>query len=383
MKTIGIICEYNPFHRGHLKQFQKIKSEFGPDSAIVCLMSGNYVQRGMPAIFDKSDRAVAALACGADLVLEMPTTYVLRSAEGFADGGVQILSKCCDHLCFGSESGDTATLLSTAEALLSPSFPDALRRELDKGLSFPAARQAALKGMGASWELLCRPNDILAVEYCKALLTQNSPLLPHPIRREGGYHDTTPDLENPSATALRTLIEQGKDPSPFIPSEAHHTVHNAVVHTLTAGEKAVLYRLRTMDDQEFEALPYGSEGLWRKFMANARSLPTIEDIAVATKSKRYTRTRIDRMLLCATLGISEFMLYDAAPYVRVLGFTKKGATVLKKARTQGAFPHIGEKTAHSYESYERKWDDLYGLFAVDTESAGKMYRRRVTIKYDL
>ena len=166
MKTIGIICEYNPLHLGHKKQLDLVRSEFGPECVIVCAMSGNYVQRGAPAIIDKSLRAEAAVACGADLVIELPIPVALSSAEGFAAGGVALLSRLCDTLCFGAETADKAALLRTAEARLGPEFPPLLRRELDRGLSFPAARQAALAEMGLSGGLVTRPNDILAVEYC-------------------------------------------------------------------------------------------------------------------------------------------------------------------------------------------------------------------------
>ena len=130
MKTVGIICEYNPFHLGHKKQFDIIRQTFGPETAIVCLMSGNFVQRGAPAIFDKSFRARAAIDSGADLVLELPVTYALSSAEGFAAGGVRILSGVCDTLCFGTENGSKDSLLSTAASLLSPDFSEKLRIEL-------------------------------------------------------------------------------------------------------------------------------------------------------------------------------------------------------------------------------------------------------------
>ena len=149
MKTVGIICEYNPFHLGHAKQLRLIREQFGSDCAVVCLMSGNYVQRGFPAIVDKSLRAQAALSCGADLVLELPLTNVLSSAEGFAAGGVEILSRICDTLCFGTESGTKKSLTDTASVLLSPEFKAALMSRLDAGLSFPAARQAALETMAS------------------------------------------------------------------------------------------------------------------------------------------------------------------------------------------------------------------------------------------
>lgn len=376
MQTVGIICEYNPFHLGHQKQFDKIRAQLGQDTVIVCLMSGNFVQRGMPAVFDKSLRAQAAIDCGADLVLELPTTYALSSAEGFAAGGVEILSPFCDYLCFGCETGDTDTLMETARALLSPEFGPLLRSALESGCSFPAARQKALEQMGANSSLLESPNDILAVEYCKAILVQSSPMKPLPIRREGGYHDTEADAQNPSATALRQLIAQNENWSSFVPAPAQKVFHNAPIHTLAAGERAMLARLRTMSDNDFAALPYGSEGLWRKLMHASRSLATLEDILTATKSKRYTRTRLDRMVMCAYLGITEEILHASIPYVRVLGLRASGIPVLKKARETGLFPHTGEKTDHPYQALEQKWDDLYGLFRLETPSPAGIHNDR-------
>ena len=204
MEICGIICEYNPLHLGHQKQLSAVRQHL-PGAGVVALMSGNYVQRGAPAIFDKSLRAEAAVRAGADLVLELPITASLSSAEGFAAEGVRILSGFCSHLCFGAETGTEGSLMRTAEALLSSEFSEALRVQLDKGLSFPAARQAALGS-----DLLSNPNDILAVEYCKAILSQNVNMQPLVIRREGSYHDEMPNAENPSATALRKMIKQGK-----------------------------------------------------------------------------------------------------------------------------------------------------------------------------
>lgn len=371
MRVTGIICEYNPFHLGHQKQLRAVKE----DSAAVCLMSGNFVQRGAPAIFHKSFRAAAAIECGADLVLELPVTYALRSAEGFAAGGVEILSRFCDALSFGTESGTAQSLLSTAEALLAPNFSEKLRVQLDKGLSFPAARQAAL-----GTPLLENPNDILAVEYCKAILAQNSPLEIRPIRRGGSYHDSAPDAQNPSATAVRNLIASGGPWQDYVPEKARPYLESAGVHTLAKGEKAILSRLRTMDEAEFESLPYGSEGLWRKFMRACREQATVEEILAATKSKRYTRTRLDRMLMCAFLGISSETLNAPAPYIRVLGFNDTGREILKRARLTGTFPHVGQALEDPYWTLEQRASGLYGLFSQIPEAPGQELRQRVYIQ---
>ena len=375
MKITGIICEYNPFHLGHQKQLRMIRSICGEDSGIVCLMSGNFVQRGHPAIVDKMRRAEAAIRCGADLVLELPVTYALSSAEGFAQGGVKILSGFCDYLCFGAETADTDALTNTADALLSEDFTCQLRQFLDQGLSFPAARQAALEAMGLDVALVQSPNNILAVEYCKAIRSLGCAMQPMPIQRSGSYHDTIADAENPSATSLRSLMRSGEAWASYVPAEAAMCFAAAPLHSLGSGERAVLMRLRTMTDADFEALPYSGEGLWRKFMHAARSCATMEQILAEVKSKRYTRTRLDRMLMCAVLGITQEEMTAPAPYTRVLAFNTKGREILKKARTTGDFPNIGQPLSHPYEALETRCGDIYGLFTQETPASPGLERR--------
>lgn len=360
--NVGIVCEYNPFHRGHQKQIDLIREKIGAETGIICAMSGNYVQRGHPAIFEKSLRAEAALRCGADLVVELPVTTALSSAEGFASGAVAVLSRLCDGLCFGVEDADADLLQATAHALLSVEFPPLLRRELEKGCSFPAARQAALEAMGLSARILESPNNILAVEYCKAILRQSSPMKPFPILREGSYHAEEADCNNPSATAVRLRLEKGMDVSSYLPETAGLVFRDAPLHTLEAGQRAILARLRTMTDAEFEALPFGSEGLWRKLMHESRKQASLEAIATAVKSKRYTRSRIDRMILCAFLGITEEVLNMEIPYVRVLGFNDRGRNILNGVKKSGFFVNIGQAMDHPLWALENRWEDLYGLF---------------------
>ena len=360
--NVGIVCEYNPFHLGHRKQIDSIREKFGANTGIICAMSGNYVQRGHPAVFDKTIRAEAAIRCGADLVVELPVTTSLSSAEGFAAGGVAVLSRLCDGLCFGAETADLRQLLGTAEALLSEDFPKLLRRELDTGRSFPAARQAALEKMGLPGAILESPNNILAVEYCKAILRQSSPMQPLPIFREGSYHAKEAHFENPSATSLRIRLQNGLEISEYLPEPAGRVFAGAPIHTLEAGQRAVLSRLRTMEDAEFEVLPFGSEGLWRKLMRESRTQATLEAIAAAVKSKRYTRSRIDRMILCAFLGITAPMLEAEIPYVRVLAFNDRGREILSGAKKDGFFLNAGQPAPHPLWEMEQRWEDLYGLF---------------------
>jgi predicted nucleotidyltransferase len=376
MKIVGILCEYNPLHLGHAKQMSAVRGASPEETAIVCLMSGNFVQRGYPAVFDKMVRARAALEAGADLVLELPVQYALSSAEGFAAGAVSILGTFCDEMSFGAEHPDASALLATAKSLLSPDFSGHLRTHLDAGLSFPAARAKALRDCGADETLVTSPNDILAVEYCKAILAQNCTMRPAPIFRGGSYHDVTADPENPSATALRALIEQGGDFRPYVPTDIFE---GAAIHTLRCGERAMLSKLRTMTDAEFEALPYGSEGLWRKLLRECRQQNTLDEILTAVKSKRYTRSRLDRMVMCAFLGLTAEDLSSPAPYCRVLGFTKRGQQVLHTAKERTPIYNVGQRIDSPQWTIEQRCNDLYGLFAQALEPAGMEPKRRVIV----
>lgn len=361
MEITGIICEYNPLHTGHFKQLSHLRDQ-NPSGGIVCLMSGNYVQRGMPAIFHKQFRASAAIACGADLVLELPVTAAVSSAENFASEGVRILGGFCDRLCFGAETPDVELLRNTAVTLLSEEFSQQLKLSLAEGCSFPAARQQALNTLGVDGTIIEKPNNILAVEYIKAITAQGSKMKPYPIPRLGDYHDTTINQDDPSATAIRQRITVSETWLNYVPHPAQNFLKDAAVHTLSCGEKAILAKLRTMTDDEFEALPYGSEGLWRKLMHASRAQSNLDNIISATKSKRYTRSRIDRMILCAFLGLTAQDIAQTAPYVRVLALNNRGREILRAARQTGNFPNIGEKQEHPFQQVEDRCDSLYGLF---------------------
>lgn len=369
---VAIVCEYNPLHRGHARQLRLVRKAFGADAAIVCIMSGNFVQRGEPAVYDKYVRARAAVACGASLVLELPLTAALSSAEGFADGAVAVADGlgCVDALCFGSEDGETAALLETAKRLLDPAMNDLLRRELDRGLSYAAARTAALEALGGRGELLRRPNDILAIEYCKAIVKRGSAMTPHAVHRPGGYHDTAPHPDHPSATALRGLLAAGEDLAPYIPAAAAPIFRDAVCHDLAHGERAVLARLRGMEYDAFRTVPYGSEGLWSKLARACKTESTVAGILNGVKSKRYAYSRIQRMVLCAYLGLTAEDLKGPAPYARVLAFDDRGRQVLRKARKTGTLPLCNAGSTppdRDYYKIECRAADLYSLFAASEE----------------
>ena len=364
MQTVGVICEYNPFHLGHARQLELLRQKLGPETAIVCLMSGNYVQRGEPAIFDKCVRARAAVEAGADLVLELPVTAVLRSAEGFAAEGVRILSALgCGFLGFGCESGDGDASLRAAEASCMPEFEQALHTNMQTGLSYAAARQRALEALGQDGQLLMKPNDILAFEYCRALLTQNSPMRPLAVLRPGDYHERTPDPQNPSATAVRNTMLAGGSWRQLVPEACCYK--DAAPHALIWGERAMLARLRGLEKQDWARAAHGSEGLWSKVWRAVQTQPDYESILAAAKSRRYPRTRLQRLLLCAYLGIDAGQLAEVPPYVRTLAFDERGQTLLRQAKKRGeiCLVNAGQRPPDlPYYAMECRAADLYTLF---------------------
>ena len=367
MRSVGIVCEYNPFHLGHARQLEAVR-RMAPEAAVVCLMSGFYVQRGQPAVFDRTVRTKAALLAGADLVLELPVTVSLRSAEGFAAGAVELLSRLgVEGLCFGAETAGREQLLDTARVLLDSRLSEALRPYLDRGLSFPAARSRAAADLGADATVLERPNDILAVEYCKAILAQGSKLTPLPIARPGDYHAREADRDNPSATALRLRILTGQPWLSYVPEAVRPAYAGAAPHSLALRERAVLARLRTLEPEDFAVLPGAAEGLWRKLCRECRRQNTLEEILTAVKSKRYTRSRLDRMVLCACLGLSAAELSAEAPYVRILGFRDRGRELLRHADGGLPLAHAGQTRKGAYALVEKRCRSFYGLFAREVE----------------
>lgn len=370
MKIVGIICEYNPFHLGHLSQMEKIRTQFGEDTAIVGVMSGHFVQRGEPACMDAYTRAKIAAACGADLVLALPVTKTLSSAEGFARGGVEILDRlgCVDALCFGCESEDAAVVLAAAEAMESAAFEEKLHDAVATGLSYAAAKQQVLEELTGVEGILRTPNDILGAEYCRALLRRKSKMQPAPIHRPGSYHDTVPDAKNPSATAVRGLLKTD-DWMPYVPEAAREIISAAPKYSLAAGERAVLARLRGMSEADWEKTAHGSEGLWRKVMKAVHSQNSIADILDSAKSKRYPMTRLQRLLMCAYLGLTDEDLQAPIECVRILAMAERGREVVRTAKEKGdiALLNPGEKSKNAEQ--ERRVCDLFSLFCEDFSAA--------------
>lgn len=345
LAAAGIVCEYNPFHRYHADHIRRTKQMC--DGPVICVMSGNFVQRGEAAMFSKHSRAEATVRCGADLVLELPLPWAISSAEAFASGGVSILAATgvCSHISFGSECGDIDTLQKTADCLCSDEIDEQIKAELQRGISYASARQtAASRILGRDADVLSSPNDILAIEYLKAINRGGHALRPIVIKREGVQHDGENE-ENLSASALRRLIKNGERPWQHIPDDAAKIFETELncgraPVTLSAMENAMLARLRTMSENDYLDLPGSSEGLHLRLMRYARTKCTLDEIITATKTKRYAMSRIRRMLMCAYLGIRAEDSSGTPPYIRVLAFNSEGQRLLKQMRTSAQLPVI-------------------------------------------
>ena len=348
MAAAGIIAEYNPLHLGHCCQLRRLRALLGEETPVICAMSGNFVQRGDFALLPKHARAEAAVRSGADLVLEIPLSWACAPAERFAQGGVEVLlgTGLVTDLVFGSESADAGAIRSATEALLGPDFPEALRRELAGPHSFAAARQRALAGLigeeGA--EVLSRPNDILAVEYAKALSREGSEVHLVPILRQGAGHDQDGG-EYPSAGSIRRMIQEGRRAealAAMAPAmreiyEAEEARGRAPVFAAGA-ERAILAQLRRMGEADFLALDAGGEGLGNRLAAAAREAASLEELLDRAKTKRYAYSRLRRLALWAYLGLRPETLPARVPYLRPLAMNQRGRALLAEARRRAALP---------------------------------------------
>ncbi len=348
MRGIGIVCEYNPFHQGHFYHLEESRRIAGGDTALVCVMSGDFVQRGEAAVFDKFARAEAACRCGADLVVELPLPWCLRSAEGFASGAIAMLAALgCDSLSFGSEGADLDALQRLASFALAPESQIEIRARMgeDATLSFARARQLAAEArLGSDAALLSQPNNILAVEYLKAIRKQSLNIMPIAVSRVGEGHDQEQEGEGYSAMMLRKKLEKGEDISAHIPKEAWAVFERE----LSAGrvkngrilEAALLSRLYAMKPEAFELLPDASGGVGKRLYHALWEGRDLESIHALAGSKTYTAARMRRMLLCAALGICADGTKGIPPYLRPLAMTGRGREYLHRKKRSLTLPLV-------------------------------------------
>ncbi len=332
MNILGIICEYNPLHNGHLYQLQSEKVRHKADG-VVCLMSGNFVQRGAPAMYDKWSRAKAAVLCGADLVLELPVVYSAQSAMRFAFGAVSLLNHlgCINHLSFGSECGDLKALLCAADVVLNPQFADLVKEKQKSGISYPTARSAALCELFPDLDesLLHAPNNTLAVEYLCALRRLNSSISPVTLKR---------NTEHLSASLIREKIRAGKNCSQDIPQKARDCF--GTPYDAQAFDYMVSAHFRRETPETLRKICDVAEGLEYRFIRAAKETFGANDLVEQVMTKRYTKTRIQRIIVNALLGITDSDTQKPPEYARVLALNDRGAKILKKISQTSEIPVI-------------------------------------------
>ena len=348
--VLGIIAEYNPFHNGHLYQLNSSKSITNSDYSIA-VISGNFTQRGDVAIVDKWTRAQMAIENGIDLVIELPTVYAISSAENFASGAVKILDSLgiVNFLSFGSECNDISILSQVTDVLVDepPEYKTLLSHELDKGVSFPKARERALmmylNDVRRFASVLSSPNNILGIEYLKALKRQKSLMQPVTIqRKDSKYNDDTipTDSQFASATALRKLCatHHSNILQRFMPEASYKILNDAmengnIVKNISDFDKLIIYTLRRMSTDEIANLPDVSEGLEFAIKSAVNQCNTVSELLSIINTKRYTQTRLQRILLYAILGITKKDMQlskTTKPYIRVLGFNDKGRELISE-----------------------------------------------------
>ena len=348
MNICGIVAEYNPFHAGHRYHIEKTREQLGTDTAVVCAMSGSFVQRGEAAAFSKNARAEAAVKCGADLVLELPLPWALSSAEGFARGAVGLLAATgvVTHLSFGSESGDLTELQKAEEILRKPEIHDLFAAELAGGHSFAVARQAAAEKLARRrMEVFSSPNNILAIEYLKAIHSYDLPLTPVTVVRAGAGHDSVEENAMPSASYLREKLAAGESIDGFLPEAAAEVLGRETEAgrgpvTPAVLETAMLSRLRMLPKEAFANLPDAGEGLHNRLYRAVRSESSMAGILEAAKTKRYAMSRLRRMLCCAALGVTVQDSRGIPPYLRVLAANERGLAILREMQEKATVPVI-------------------------------------------
>ncbi len=399
MKIVALIAEYNPFHNGHLYHMEKAKEAAGADAALV-VMSGDYVQRGAPALIPKRLRAQMALECGASAVLELPVCYATGSAEYFAAGAVALLDSlhCIDAVCFGSECGDLRTLSPIARILADEpdGYKSALRAYLREGHSFPKARQMALEAYAPGScdnNILSRPNNILGIEYLKALYHSGSKIEPCTIRRAGsGYHEDTLSEGYASASAIRNALSlHGDDasdplsrlqdhlPSPSlrILSEAFHTRY-----PVFADDLSLLLKYRLSSETAISLARYMdvTEGIANRIMRNLNRFLSFTQFCDLLKTKELAHTRISRCLLHILLGITDadmeaYKKNGLCQYARILGFRRDKDEILSHLKKSAAVPLITKLTRQEALSHT-------GQAMLQTEiAASGLYESVITDKY--
>ena len=379
-------AEYNPFHNGHAYHISQIK-KLGADG-IIAVMSGSFVQRGEPAVMSKFERAKCAVRNGVDLVLELPVSFSVGSAERFAAGCVRIAEATgvVSKFCFGSESADIPTFEKTVETLETPEFSSILKEELSEGKTFAAARATALKEIGAFAPE--KPNDILAVEYIKELKRLKSKIEPIAIKRVGDYHGGSAGFA--SASEIRRKIDGGILPKEDLPKETSKTLEKLLLQGKAPAkienlERMIIGFFRNAEAAELKEYYAVTEGAENRIIAAAKTATSIEDFYEKVKTKRYTMATVRRMIIAPFLGIKK--AEPTIPFLRVLAFNSRGAEIMKNVKKSSGLPLITNFTPElaavpefaEQIALERRATDIFSLATPVIGSAFSDYTEKITM----
>lgn len=400
-KRIGIIAEYNPFHNGHLYQIKKAKELTGADT-VIAVMSGNFTQRGETSLVNKFEKTKIALQNEVDMVIELPTIYSISSAENFALGGIKILNEIgnIDYLVFGIEEDNLQELQAIADVLVNENdeFKSKIKTELDKGNSYPKAREITLKKVLLSEnmkDIMQKPNNILAIEYLKALKITNSRIKPFAIKRKNSmHHDNNINENYASGTYIRKLfIENNFDEiSKVVPKYTYERLselksHGTYVTSINDFSDIVIYKIRMMTKEEISKIADINEGLENSIKLASTTCKTIDEIIDKVSTKRYTKTRISRILTYILLDITKSDMEQSKkndPYIRVLGINKKCEEILSTINNNKLITSLKKFEENNGENellnIDKKATEIYTIKYPKSVDANLDYTSKFIIK---
>ncbi len=381
MKICAVIAEFNPFHNGHKRLIDEIRKK--GFTHVVAIMSGNFVQRGEPSVISKSAKVRSALLNGIDLVVEIPVVWALSSAEKYANAGIQIAKSlgCVDAAAFGSECGNIDALKKISSVLKSEEFELLLKKNLDLGISFPKAREMAVLDLISdknTANYLHFSNNILGVEYIKAAENLNFKADMFTIKRNK-------TLNYRSASEIRKMItDNNEEFKKYVPPSSFEIVSRETINktapcVLDNAEQSMIYKLRISSKEDILSLPDVNEGLENRILNAAKSCNSLSELLFSIKTKRYTMSRIKRILMCNFLGIDRSIQNNFVPYIRLLGTNFKGLEIMKSVKKFASLPIVSKyshvtklsKTAQKVFEYECLSSDLYSLFSNKINTCGK------------
>ena len=373
--AIGIICEYNPFHNGHIYHLEKVK-EIAKDEPIILVMSGNFTQRGNISIIEKYDKTRIALDYGVDLVVELPFQFATQSSDYFAKGAIKILNELkIDKLVFGSESNNINTLVDLANIQINnKDYEKVVKEELDKGINYPTAMSNALKII--TKKTISSPNDLLGLSYIKEIINNKYKIEPITIKRTNEYNSKKLEKKISSATSIREALKNNIDVSSTLPKESLN-----YINTFDESKFFNLLKYKIISDKDLSIYQTVDEGLENKLKKEINNSNTLEEFINNIKSKRYTYNKITRMLthIICSFTKEENEINKNINYIKILGFSNKGKNYLNKIKKEVTIPIITNINKNNIYllSLELRIDSIYNII---TNRNDNLYNKKPIIK---